>query len=213
MREVEANLWVEEEPLRFLGVQAGRRMVVVRLPGGDLWIHSPARHRPDLDQLGRPRYVVAASNLHGHLHMQHYADLELFSAPGLERKRKDLAFAGRLGDAPDPRWAETIDQVAFRGHRLLTEIVFLHKPSGTLIVGDLVWNVTPEMPLSARLWARTGVRPTPAFRLAIRDKAAARESLERILAWDFDRIAVGHGEMVETGGRGALRSAYAWLLS
>jgi hypothetical protein len=69
------------------------------------------------------------------------------------------------------------------------------------------------MPAGARLWAgwREGVRPTRAFRAAIRDRAAARRSIERILAWDFDRIAIGHGEMVESGGREALRDAYGWL--
>jgi hypothetical protein len=49
------------------------------------------------------------------------------------------------------------------------------------------------------------------FRFGLRDKAAARRFLDRILGWDFDRIVVGHGELVETGGRDALRSAYAWL--
>jgi hypothetical protein len=36
-------------------------------------------------------------------------------------------------------------------------------------------------------------------------------SLDRILSWDFDRVIVGHGELLETGGRSAFRDAYAWL--
>jgi hypothetical protein len=135
-----------------------------------------------------------------------------FEAP--PRKRRDLQFAGELGDKPDPRWADDLDQAAFRGLRYLTEILFLHRPSRTLIVGDVFWNVTPRMPPSARLvvgW-RTRVGPTPAFRLfAVRDRAAARASIDRILTWDFDRILVGHGEVVETGGKEAFEAAYAWL--
>jgi glyoxylase-like metal-dependent hydrolase (beta-lactamase superfamily II) len=49
--------------------------------------------------------------------------------------------------------------------------------------------------------------------LLIRDRRQARESLERILAWDFDRIVVAHGDVLERGGRQALRDGYAWLLA
>jgi glyoxylase-like metal-dependent hydrolase (beta-lactamase superfamily II) len=91
--------------------------------------------------------------------------------------------------------------------------VFLHRGSRTLLAGDFAWHVTQELGAPARLWAgwRPGVRPTPAFRLAIRDRHAARASLDRILAWDFDRIVPGHGEIVETGGRAALAAGYARL--
>ena len=47
----------------------------------------------------------------------------------------------------------------------------------------------------------------------IRDRAAARASLERILAWDFDRVVVAHGAVLEHGGRDALRRGYRWLLT
>jgi hypothetical protein len=34
-----------------------------------------------------------------------------------------------------------------------------------------------------------------------------------MLAWDFDRIVIAHGEVLESGGREALRAGYAWLLA
>jgi hypothetical protein len=204
-----------------LTVQAGRRMAVVRLSGGGLLVHSPAplddRLRAELDDLGPVRFVVPASLLHGHLYMEQYAaaypDVRLFAAPGLARRRKDLEFEGELGGEPDPSWSADLDQTTFDGHRFITEVVFRHRASGTLIVGDVVWNVTPAMSVTGRLWAgwRQGVRPTPAFRLGIRDRAAARASRDRILAWDFDRILIGHGEMVESGGHAAFERAYSWL--
>ena len=46
----------------------------------------------------------------------------------------------------------------------------------------------------------------------MRDRAAARQSLEQILAWDFDRVIVAHGDIRESGGREALKAGYAWLL-
>jgi hypothetical protein len=223
LQAVDNDLWVAEASLRFLGVQLGRRMAVIRLRSGDLLIHSPApldeELRRELHQLGPVRFVVPASWLHGHLYMEQYAaafpGAELFAAPGLRKRRRDLAFVGDLQDHPDPRWADDLDQAAFRGQRVSPEIVFFHRPSGTLIVGDLVWNVTPRMSPAARLWAGwlTGVRPTPAFRLSIHDRSAAEASVRRVLEWNFDRILIGHGEMVECGGHEAFASAYAWLLS
>ena len=47
--------------------------------------------------------------------------------------------------------------------------------------------------------------------MAIKDKAAFQRSLEALKKWDFDRIIVGHGEIVETDGErqltGVLREA------
>ena len=61
-----------------------------------------------------------------------------------------------------------------------------------------------------RSYGRFG--PSKLDPLLIRDRRAARESLERILAWDFDRVVVAHGDVLESGGREALREGYAWLL-
>ena len=222
LRPVGERLWEVEAPLRFLGMQVGRRMAIARLSSGDLFIHSPApltdELRVALDELGAVRFVTPASSLHGHLFMEQYAaaypTVELFAAPGLERRRRELSFAGALGDAPDPRWSGDLDQTTFRGHRQLAEILFFHRPSRTLIVGDACWNVTAATPFGARLWAgwRPGVRPTPAFRLGIRDRDSAKASVERVLDWDFDRILIGHGDIVEADGHRRFRDAYGWLL-
>jgi hypothetical protein len=222
LRAAGDGLWTAAAPLRALGVEVGRNMAVVRLGGGELLVHSPAplgdELKRRLDALGHVRFVVPASALHGHVFMEQYAaaypDVELFAAPGLRKRRTDLRFAGDLHDRPDPRWADELDQTTLDGHRFLTEVVFLHRASRTLIVGDCVWNVTPRMPKAARLWAgwRAGVHPTPFFRWTFRDRDAAQRSVLRILEWDFDRIVIGHGEPVESGGREAFRAGYAWLL-
>jgi Domain of unknown function (DUF4336) len=224
MKPIASDVWMVETPLRFRGIEVGRRMTVIRLAGGDLLVHSPAplsgELRETLGQLGAVRFVVPASNMHGHLFMEQYRaaypQVEIFSAPGLDRKRKDLAFDGLLGSAPDPRWSKEIDQAPVLGHRFVTEIVFLHRPSRTLIVGDLCFTVGESAPAAMQALARAAHKyrrpiPTPMFRFGLRNRVAARSSLDRILGWDFDRLIVGHGELLETGGRDALRSAYSWL--
>lgn len=223
LRGIDEDIWVSESPLRFV-VEMGRRMTVIRIREGELLIHSPAELtdglREELDALGEVRFVVPASKVHGHLGMEQYAEAypaaEIFAAPGLAERRKDVDFAAEVGDQPDPRWADVLDQATLRGHRMLEEIVFLHKPSRSLIVGDIVFNIEADAPLSTRLWAwgprlrrRTG--PPPPFRIGIGDKSAARESIDDILRWDFDRIIVGHGAIIDTNGREVLRSAWSWL--
>ncbi len=39
------------------------------------------------------------------------------------------------------------------------------------------------------------------FRLMIKDRAAFEESLRPVLRWDFDRIIVGHGEIIVFGAK------------
>ncbi len=48
---------------------------------------------------------------------------------------------------------------------------------------------------------------------AFSDRAAARRSLDEVLAQPFDRLIVGHGAPLAAGGRDALAAAYSWLAS
>ena len=67
-------------------------------------------------------------------------------------------------------------------------------------------------PPAGNLWVAE--RPLVPFKLdplLIRDRAAARASLQAILAWDIDRVVVAHGDVLETGGCAALARGYAWL--
>jgi hypothetical protein len=217
LREVDSGLWVHEVPLRFVGFPAGRTMNVVQLAGGGLFVHSPAPLteplRAALDALGPVRFVIAPSRLHGHLFMEQYAaaypEVELHGGPGLAKRRKDLDLAAELGERPDERWAEVLDQAPFRGNPLLPEVQFLHRPSRTLIAGDIAMNFGSEAVRSVRAFARAGrmygrLRPTPLFRLTTVKRATAREDMRRILSWDFDRVIPGHGPIWETGGHAAL---------
>ena len=45
----------------------------------------------------------------------------------------------------------------------------------------------------------------------IRDRAAAREQVGRMLAWTAERIVLAHGEIIQSGGTEVIRKAYAWL--
>ena len=218
------DIWVAERPQTFYGLPVGTRMTVIRLAGGRLLLHSPvaleSELRAELDAIGQVSYAVAPNRVH-HLYAgavaQHYPGTRLWVAPGLERKRPDLAFAAVLGDEAPEEWRREVGQVFFRGRPYENEVVFFHRASRTLLLCDLAFNFGPRTATPTRLlmkllrsYGRFG--PSKLDPLLIRDRDAARRSLERILDWDFDRVVVAHGEILERGGREALRSGYSWLL-
>jgi len=91
-----------------------------------------------------------------------------------------------------------------------------HPSSRTLMLTDLAMNFHSAANLRTALWQQVfGVRnrfaPTRFVRSLIRDRKAARGSLDRILGWDFERVTLTHGEILETAGKAALQEAYAWL--
>lgn len=219
------NLWTYEEPLRYLGFEIGRTMSVIRLSSGGLFIQSPSELTNELatalDRIGEVRFVAPTSKLHGHLYMEQYKarypDAELLAAPGLELRRRDLPLGQLLGDVPDPRWATDIDQAAILGNWWLTEIAFFHRPSRTVILGDFGYHIGKRSPLKTRLMARLmgvygQVGCTLDYRLAIRNEEAFRQSIRKILSWDFDRVIPGHGEIIETGGKKAVMDGFSWVL-
>lgn len=169
---------------------------------------------------GPVRCVVSPNAFHfEHLRdfAQAYSEAKIYALPVVRAKRKDVRIDATLGETPPAEWARDIDQLIFKGNALLTEVDFLHKLSRTLIMTDLCFNLPSSRPPLTRLAARLlGVldtfTPTRNFRLLTRDRRTARASLRRLLEWDFARIIIAHGDIIEDDGPAALRRAFAWLL-
>lgn len=224
LRELASDLWIADQPLRFLGIELGARMTIVRLPDARLLLHSPISCSRELteqvEDLGTPMFLVAPNRFH-HLYVHDwqraYPGCGLHVAPGLDTKRPDLGIGGVLSESPPSDWSDVLDQALVSGSPVANEVVFFHRPSCTLIAADLLFNIGASSPALTRIafrLTRAYGRPSSTLleRLLIRDRVAFRRSLERILCWPISRIVVAHGEVVESGGRAALRDAYAWLL-
>ena len=223
LRRLADDVWVTERPQRFFGLPVGARMTVIRLSGGRLLLHSPlpldAALRVELDALGRVACAVAPNRLH-HLYagdvVRTYPEARLWVAPGLPEKRPDLVHAGVLGDEAPVEWRGELEQAFFRGRPYENEVAFFHPATRTLILCDLAFNFGPRdawptRVLMSLLRSYGKLGPSKLDPLLIRDRAAASASLERILAWDFDRVIVAHGDVQESGGYALMRDGYAWL--
>jgi hypothetical protein len=226
LEQIAPDLWVVARPLRFLGLfPIGTRMTVVRLSSGALWLCSPVeldeRLAAELDALGPVRHLVGPNRFH-HLYLgdaqARYPDAQLHLAPGLAEKRPDLREAHTLSDEAPEAWVEDLDQLVLRGVPTFNEVAFLHRASRTLILTDHLFHLDESCPTVARAVGVTlGVRREPGFPLDakllfLRDRAALRACIETLLSWDFDRVVLTHGRIVETGGHEAMRRAYRFLL-
>jgi hypothetical protein len=141
----------------------------------------------------------------------------VFGALGVAAKQPGVGFDETLGDAPPALWSGELEQHVVRGVPSIDEVVFFHARSRTLLLVDLAFHVrTSDHALTRFAMRLNGAYgrfgPTRIFRYGLlRDRAALRESLERILAWDFERVVVGHGEVLERDGRRTFREAFAWV--
>lgn len=216
------GVWVQEQRLRFAGVETGTRMTVVGLEDGGLFVHSPITlddaTRQAIDAIGPVRAIVAPSRFH-HLFagkwIRAFPDAVACACPGLAPKRRDLHWDRVLGDTPEDEWRGEIDQVFFGARALENEVVFFHRPTRTLICADLLFNLAGHPSRLTRVVAcLIGNRAPGATlleRVLIRDRPAAREQVGRMVAWKPERIVLAHGPMIEGGGHEVLRRAYAWL--
>jgi len=221
LHSIANDLWVAEQPLRYLGVALTTRMTIVRLADGSLLVHSPIRPTDELRSAtastGRVRYIVAPNRFH-HLFVadwqKAYPAAQTWCAPGLDTKRADLKFTAILGDHPPDAWAAEMDQAFMEAFPPLNEIVFFHRKTGTVIFTDLLFNIARHESAYARFLLRLdGAFYGPAiprsFRLLLRRRRVECAAfLNRLLSWDFDRAILAHGEIIDGGAKPAIQNAW-----
>lgn len=225
LQQVDDHLWtLSGNPITFLGYPFEVRSTFVDL-GGEVFVHSPIQFSvaaPILSSLPPVKHIVSPNKLH-HLFLTEWAaaipKARLYAPPGLSRKRRDLRFATQLGDAPEPEWSAKLDQRVVRGSFFMDEVVFFHRASRTLIVGDLIEN-HDQRPLTGfqRRLARWNAVAAPNgstarnYRWTFWKRDVARRAVREILSWQPQRIIVAHGPCIEENAPEFLRAAFAWLL-
>jgi hypothetical protein len=227
------DVWIVDGPeigMSYLGltVPFPTRMTVVRLPSGDLWVHSPIawndRLAAALADLGRVRHLIAPNTLH-YWYLPDWRDrfpeARTYGAPGLARRAKrPLVLDETLGDAAPEAWEGAFEQCLARGSAL-TEVDFLHRASRTLILTDLIENFEPQRVHSPVLrWLMRvagaadpdGKAPIDMQLSFLGHRREVRQAAQRMLAWAPQRIILAHGRCYEANGAAELRRAFRWIL-
>lgn len=232
LKPIAADVWIVDGPLIEFGPPLLKfdfptRMSVVRLAGGELFVHSPTPLTDALAAqvraLGTVRWLVAPNPIHYWWlpdWQRAFAGAQPWLARGV-RKR-----AGKRIDFPCRRlgaegaaypWAGQIDTLPIHGARM-SEVVFFHRASRTLLLTDLIENFEPDRLGSwwQRWLTRLGAAQDPDgqmprdMRLAY-PRAVLREALRQMIDWNPRRVVLAHGRWYPTDGAAELQRAFRWL--
>ena len=209
LRSVGSGIWVSEQPLSMLGIEYGARMTVIRLSDGAVMVISPIRITDELaaavSGLGEVRYLIAPNSFH-HLFMagwtSRFPKADLFAVSQLVKKRPDLKISQVMDKTFRPQWGEEVGARFIEGGSLYSEAVFFHAPSKTLILTDLCFNIHQKQGwLATSLLKMYGIYekfgPSKAVGLFMGDKRRLKQAADEIARWDFVRVIVAHGDILE----------------
>ena len=227
---IKDQIWIYEYPIRFGGMDLFSRTTIIKQNNCELIVHDPGSIddsiKSEIDSLGVVKYIIAPGNYH-HLFVtdfqEVYPNAETFLCPGLERKRPDIKYDWILGNKPDARWKDTFEQILIQGTRYIWEVAFLHIPSKTLILVDLLENIGDDYQHNAglllqfwwkfifRMW--NNPKAAPEYQLGWGNKKIVKNGLNKILSWDAERVILAHGENIETNANSVLSEAWKKVLN
>jgi len=196
-------------------------VTVIRLRSGELIIHSTGPFTQGdvagIMRLGKPGWLLDVMLRHDTFAKQGqeaFPNIPFLAPEG---------FSEVVGFSTEPlipapaAWSDELEVLRLEGIPSMREHLVFHRPSRTLIVADLLFNFGPDTPAWTRflVLCAVGSKHHPGmsrpFRMAVKDKAVFQRSVEALSKWDFDRIIVGHGEIIATDGKrqlaGALKEA------
>lgn len=229
LKPLASDLWiVDSGPVRPGGVELPVRMTVVRLRSGGLWLHSPTRLSEtlvtELGTLGAVEHLVAPNVAHWTFltdWQQRFPGATTWAAPGLRDRAQVRASGLRLdhdlGEEPPAPWREQMDQGLLLGAGGFAEVYFFHRPSGTLMLTDVVQNLEPlRLPPLTRVFAYlsgSDAETTPRYLRGILKlkREQSEPAIQRMLALSPRRVTFAHGTWFERDASNRLKQALGWL--
>ena len=250
IRDITPNIATFSTPfLRFGRIKIGGRGTVIKMQSGSLAVFSPVALTPDVkskvQSMGTPKYIVAPDFEH-HIFIgpwaKEYPQAEVIGMEGLPEKReadnetKGVKFAhvfspkNKLDMKISPEFDAEFDYEYIHAHQN-KELVFLHKPSRTMLEADVVFNLP-----ATEQFSKSGVEPSSGLLSKLfggimntrgnmvwqkrflyygaggKDRPAFAESVNRIRKWDYDRLIPCHGDVIETGGKKIFEEATSWFV-
>ncbi len=210
-RPIAENLWLLPFPLKMLGADLRRNVTLIRLRSGKLVIHSTAPFTAadvaEIRAFGEPGWLMDGVLRHDTFAKEGRAafpDLPYLAPPGFS----EVVGFPTEPIVPEPlEWRGELVALEIQGNPDARDTALLHVPSRTLVLTELIFNFGHDEPLWTELLLRVAVgsehspgmaRP---FKSGVKDEIAFKNSIATILTWDFDRVIVGHGDVIESGGK------------
>jgi hypothetical protein len=232
LRNIDKNIWVAEQPLKYFGLSVGTRMTVIALANQELVVISPIKVNDtivnQLNDIGNVRHIIAP-NLYHYLFAANFKALYpqaiFWATPGLEIKKPELLI-DKVINTNKQNLLNGIDCLLFDGFKTLSlagfdslnECVFLHTESKTLILTDTAFHFDDSFPLITQFAARLiggykTLSPSLLEKIATEDKEKVKQAVQKVLTWDFDRVIMAHGSIIENGGKEKFKQGYELFLA
>ena len=233
LKRVCDDVWIVDGPVIRFGMPWPKmpfptRMTIVRTADDALLVHSPTPLVPSLaaevEALGTPRWIVGPNRIHywwiGDWKAA-YGAADVYLAPRIMEqagRRMDFPFSALDRDGGYP-WSGEIETLPVTGS-FMTEVEFFHRASRTLVLTDFIESfearkLSPLLRLVARLGGvmdPDGQMPRDMRLTFSKHRAALKDAVEKMIAWDPERVIFAHGKWYERNGADELRRAFRWLL-
>ncbi len=194
-------------PVRSTLVRIGNSSILIS-PGSALSLDQ-------LKALGNVTDIVAPSFLHtgGVPKAQEvFPGAKIWGPPGAKSIKPKISWTSELSEHSWP-FQKELPMIFLEGAPELSEVVFFHQESKSLIVTDLVFNVTDAKGFGAWIiynmfgtYRRFAVSKL-LLKKYMKDLNAFRASIKKVLSFDFENIVMGHGNSVFGGAKGLLIKA------
>ena len=215
MRNIGNNIWVVERDFTFSGTDFGNRMTIIRLPSGNLIIHSPVEFTSEISgkvsELGRVSFIITPNNFHGLFAgrwCSEYPDAKYFTA-----KESNSAESHSLTTLLSENFESSVEIVKIEGISKLNEFAFIHLQSSVLILTDLAFNFDSNVSLWSKLFFKLNgcyesFGPSRLMKSFIDAPDKLDSSINSIKEYDFNKIIVSHGNIVDVGAKEKFNSAF-----
>ncbi|EMD92807.1 hypothetical protein COCC4DRAFT_72606 [Bipolaris maydis ATCC 48331] len=232
---------------RFGRVKIGGRGTIVRLESGALAVFSPVALTEDVkrkvSEMGEVKYIAALDNEHhiflGPWHTE-YPNAQVMGPEMLPEKRAKqnnenvpfsvLFSASKPVTSISPEFDAEFDWEYVPSH-VNKELVFHHRPTRSLILADLMFNLP-----ATEQFSKSGVEPNTGilskifntlqstkgdakwqqrtiwYGTSAKDRNGFSKSMEKIDKWEFERIIPCHGDVIEGEGKGIFEKVMRWHL-
>ena len=152
--------------------------------------------------------------------LERYPDAQVHAVPGLtESAKRPVKVDEILTDVAPDRWQENFDLQIFPGS-IVTEAVFYHRPSKTVILTDLIENF--ELAKVNSRWLRfllkfagnvepDGKAPIDLRMTFWKHREIFAKKAMHMLAWDAEKVIMAHGRPYLKDGDKELRRAFRWV--
>ena len=217
---VKDKIWIAEYKTKHNKMKFYTRMTIVKLNDNTIALFSPCEISRDLkiqiNKIGKVKHIFFAGNFQ-YKNIKSvksvYHEAKIYICHGINKKQKDLKFDKILNNSPI---LEEFEQIQIIDSKIMWEVAFFHKETKTLILVNLLENITDKtkgVSFLLKIWSKifrmwNKTKPALEYQFGWKNKKSAGNCLNQILEWDFDKIIISYGDLITKNAKQIARKAW-----